>query len=147
MENIIIKGQITATSKKQSGDFKQEITTKTAYVSVDPENAKKLEDFGLTKYTSKDDQEDYFIIKFPANVMVYQPNGFSEKRPDLSQITFEGIETNNFKTPDNKQVQMSILKGNHKNNDFFRLQAIRVETSSDIEEIKPENPFGDNEAF
>ena len=147
MENIIIKGQITATSKKQSGDFKQEIPTKTAYVSVDPENAKKLEDFGLTKYTSKEDQEDYFIIKFPANVMVYQPNGFGEKRPDLSQITFEGIETNNFKTPDNKQVQMSILKGNHKNNDFFRLQAIRVETSSDIEEIKPENPFGDSEAF
>ena len=147
MENIIIKGQITATSKKQSGDFKQEIPTKTAYVSVDSENAKKLEDFGLTKYTSKDDQEDYFIIKFPANVMVYQPNGFGEKRPDLSQITFEGIETNNFKTPDNKQVQMSILKGNHKNNDFFRLQAIRVETSSDIEEIKPENPFGDSEAF
>lgn len=147
MENIIIKGQITATSKKQSGDFKQEIPTKTAYVSVDSENAKKLEDFGLTKYTSKDDQEDYFIIKFPANVMVYQPNGFGEKRPDLSQITFEGIETNNFKTPDNKQVQMSILKGNHKNNDFFRLQAIRVESASDIEEIKPENPFGDSEAF
>ena len=147
MENIIIKGKITATSKKQSGDFKQEIPTKTAYVSVDSENAKKLEDFGLTKYTSKDDQEDYFIIKFPANVMVYQPNGFGEKRPDLSQITFEGIETNNFKTPDNKEVQMSILKGNHKNNDFFRLQAIRVETSSDIEEIKPENPFGDSEAF
>ena len=147
MENLVVLGQITATSKKNDGEFAQEIPTKTAYVSVDSENAKKLEDFGLTKYTSKDDQEDYFIIKFPANVMVYQPNGFGEKCPDLSQITFEGIETNNFKTPDNKQVQMSILKGNHKNNDFFRLQAIRVETSSDIEEIKPENPFGDSEAF
>ena len=54
MENMIVKAQITATSKKQSGDFKQEIPTKTAYVKTDAENAEKLVDFGLTKYTSRD---------------------------------------------------------------------------------------------
>ena len=147
MENLIIEGQITATSKKQSGDFSQDIPTKTAYVRTDEVNAKKLVDFGLTKYTSKDNNEPFFIMKFPANLMVYLPNGFGEKRPYLSQIIFEGIETNNFKTSDNKLLKLNIIKGNHKNNDFFRLQAIRLESESDIEEIKPENPFGDDPAF
>ena len=50
MENMVIKGQITATSKKQNGKFKQEVATKTAYVSTDEEYSKRLEDFGLTKY-------------------------------------------------------------------------------------------------
>lgn len=147
MENITIKGQITATSKKSNGDFKQEILTKTAYVKTDTENAEKLVDFGLTKYTSRDNNEDYFIIKFPATVMVYNTSGFGEKRPDLSQVTLDGQETNNFKTPDNKPLMLNIIKGNHKNNDFFRLQAIRVESNLDIEEILPENPFGDEAPF
>lgn len=147
MENLIFKGQITATSKKQNGDFKQEIPTKTAYVTTDEETAKKLEEFGLQKYTSKEDNGSFFIMKMPANLMVYLPNGFGEKRPDLSQITFEGIETNNFKTTDDKPLKMNVIKGNHKNNDFFRLQAIRLESENDIEQIKPENPFGDDEAF
>ena len=146
MENIIVRGQITATSKKQSGVFTQEIPTKTAYVSTDEPHAKLLEDFGLTKYTSKEN-ENYFIIKFPADLMVFKPNGYGEKRPDLSRIEIEGIETNNFKTPDDKLLPFNIVKGNHKNNDFFRLQAIRIETDEDIEEIKPENPFGDQQAF
>ena len=146
MENIIVKGQITATSKKQSGVFTQEIPTKTAYVSTDEPYAKLLEDSGLTKYTSKEN-ENYFIIKFPADLMVFKPNGYGEKRPDLSRIEIEGIETNNFKTPDDKLLPFNIVKGNHKNNDFFRLQAIRIETDEDIEEIKPENPFGDQQAF
>ena len=146
MENIIVRGQITATSKKQSGVFTQEIPTKTAYVSTDEPNAKLLEDFGLTKYTSKEN-ENYFIIKFPADLMVFKPNGYGEKRPDLSRIEIEGIEINNFKTPDDKLLPFNIVKGHHKNNDFFRLQAIRIETDEDIEEIKPENPFGDQQAF
>ena len=146
MESIIVKGQVTATSKKQSGDFSQVIPTKTAYVSTDEVNSKLLEDFGLTKYTSKED-ENYFIIKFPADLMVFKPNGFGEKRPELSRIELEGVETNNFKTPDDKLLSFNIVKGNHKNNDFFRLQAIRIESDDDIEEIKPENPFGDDLAF
>ena len=146
MENIIVKAQITATSKKQSGDFSQEIPTKTAYVSTDETNSKLLEGFGLQKYTSKDN-ENYFIIKFPANVMVFTPNGYGKKRPDLSRIELEGVETNNFKTPDDKLLSLNIIKGNQKNNDFFRLQAIRIESEDDIEEIKPENPFGDDPAF
>lgn len=146
MENLIVEGKITATSKKNDDRFKQEVLTKTAYVSTDEHNAQLLEQFGLTKYTSKDG-ENYFIIKFPATLMVYTPNGFGEKRPDLSQVIHEGVETNNFKTPDDKMLKLNIIKGNHMNNDFFRLQAIRVEHASDIEEIAPENPFGDEPAF
>ena len=147
MENLVVLGQITATSKKNDGEFTQEIPTKTAYVRTDEENAKKLEDFGLTKYTSRENNEDYFIIKFPQNVMIFLPNGLGVKRPDLSQVTHEGIETNNFKTPDNKLLPLNIIKGNHKNNDFFRLQAIRLDNEDQIEEVKPENPFGDQAAF
>lgn len=156
MDNLVIKGMVTATSKKNNDDdFKQEVPTKTAYVRTDEENAKKLVDFGLTKYSSKDDNGDdidFFIIKFPKNLMVYLPNGHGFKRPDLSQIHVkndigEYEETNNFKTPDDKMLPLNIIKGNHKNNDFFRVQAIRVDTNEDIEQILPENPFGDNEAF
>lgn len=146
MENLVVEGQITATSKKNEGGFKQEVPTKTAYLTVTEEDTKRLEEFGLTKYTPQNG-ESYFVIKFPAVVMVYLPNGFGEKRPKLSQVTFEGIETNNFKTPDHKKLHFNIIKSNHKNNDFYRLQAIRIEEDSDIEEMKPENPFGDEEAF
>ena|SRR5699024_1140222 len=153
MKNLVIKGIITATSKKNNDeDYKQEVPTKTAYIKTDQENAKKLEDFGVTKYTSQEEKEDYFIIKFPATVMTYLPNGVGSKRPKLSQIHVkndlgEYEETNNFKTPDDKPLPLNIIKGNHKNNDFFRLQAIRIEQESDIEEILPENPFGDDQAF
>lgn len=154
MENIIIEGQITATSKKNNNDsYKQEIPTKTVFLTVDETNAKKLEEFGLTKYTSKEEKKDFFMIKFPSDVVVYLPNGVGYKRPDLSRThvkdneTGEYYETNNFKTPDDKPLKFNIIKGNHMNNDFFRLQAIRAEEQTDIEEIKPENPFGDEVAF
>ena len=64
MENIVIKGIITATSKKNNDEtFKQETPTKTAFITTDQENADKLQKFGLTKYTSNEGN-DYFIIKF-----------------------------------------------------------------------------------
>src|SRR5699024_3040084 len=108
--------------------------------------------FSLTKYNSKEG-DDYFIIKFPANLMVYLPNGFGKKRPDLSQIYIKDVETgeynetNNFKTPNEKMLPLNIIKFNHKNNYNLRLHTIRVETEEDIEQILPENTFGDGEAF
>src|SRR5699024_11514513 len=111
-------------------------------------NADKLQKFGLTKYTSKE-VYDYFNIKFPANLMVYLPNGFGKKRPDLSQIYIKDVETgeynetNNFKTPDEKMLPLNIIKGNHKNNDFFRLQAIRVDTEEDNEQSIAEKQLDD----
>ena len=143
MENLVINGQITATSKKNDGKFKQEVATKTAYLKVDETSRKALIEFGLTEYGSDD---KFFIIKFPKNVMVYQ-NGFGVNRPDLSQVILNGEETNNFKTPDNKLLKLNIIKGDNLGNVFHRLQAIRIDTPDDIEEILPENPFGDEAPF
>ena len=83
-------------------------------------------------------------MKFPKVLMVIQDDK-AYRRPDLSQITYNGRETNNFKTPDNVMLPLNIIKGNHKNNDFFRLQAIMITDQKQIEEIKPENPFGTGE--
>ena len=49
MENMILTGKITATSKKLDNRYKQENPTKTAYIEVDEAQAKALEDFGLTR--------------------------------------------------------------------------------------------------
>ena len=147
MQNLVIEAIITATSKKQDGEFQQQVPTKTAYLKADETNSKLLEDFGLTRYTSKEDQEDYFIVKFPQNVVLYFPNGLGERRPDLSLVTHNDVETNNFRTPEDKPLKLNILKGENKGNIFYRLQAILVDSVEDIEEIKPENPFGTPEAF
>ena len=146
MKNLVVEGQITATSKKQNADYKQETPTKTAYITVSDSDAKKLEDFGLVKYSSNEN-ETFFIIKLVKKLMLYFPNGMSTPRHDLSQIEVDGQETNNFKTTDEHPVQLNILKGENLGNEFYRVQAIRVENESDIEEIKPENPFGDKTAF
>ena len=144
MENLVIEGIITATSKKQDGDYQQEVATKTVYIKTSEEYAKQLESFGLTKYTSKEDGEEYFIMKFPKVLMVIQDDK-AYNRPDLSQITYNERETFNFKTIDDTMLPLNIIKGNHKNNDFFRLQAIMITDENQIELIKPENPFGTGE--
>ena len=142
MENTIVQAIITATSKKQNGDFKQEIPTKTAYLTADKENSKKLVDFGLTEYTSKDG-ESYFIIKLVNKLMLYPTGDEPRLARELSLVELDGVETNNFRTPEDRPVGLNILKGENKGNTFYRLQAIQIVNDSDIEEIKPENPFGD----
>lgn len=145
MENLVIKGIITATSNKQDGEFKQEVPTKTAYLKVDEENSKKLQDFGMTEYSSKEDGEKFFIVGLVRGLMVYKPNGIGVKRSDLSLINGEEGENPNYET--SEEIGMNIVKGEYRNNDFFKLQALRVESDDVIVEVKPENPFGDEVAF
>lgn len=136
MENLVIKGRITATSNKVDTKFKQENPTKTAYVTVSDETEKKkLIDFGLTEYTSKKDGLSFFIIKLPQNVAIYV-DGVEGSEP-LPGNT----ETPNFSTVEGKDLSLNIIKGEHMNNDFFRLQAIKIEQSSDIVEVEQTNPF------
>ena len=52
-----------------------------------------------------------------------------------------GVDTPNFSTIGNKELPLNIIKGEHMNNDFFRLQAIKIEQSSDIVEVEQTNPF------
>lgn len=136
MENLVINGRITATSNKVDTKFKQENQTKTAYVTVSDEaEKKKLIDFGLTEYTSKQDGLSFFIIKLPQNVAIYV-DGVDQPEPMSG-----GVDTPNFSTIGNKDLSLNIIKGEHMNNDFFRLQAIKIDQSSDIVEVEQTNPF------
>ena len=136
MENLVIKGRITATSNKVDTKFKQENPTKTAYVTVSDETEKKkLIDFGLTEYTSKQDGLSFFIIKLPQNVAI-----FVEGVKGSEQLS-GSVETPNFFTVEGKELLLNIIKGENMNNDFFRLQAIRIEQSTDVVILEQVNPF------
>ena len=132
----VVAGHITATSKKQNEKFKSANPTITAYVKPAGQDAlKQLEDFGLQKYTSKEDGENFFIIKCSANVSVY--NGNDKARRDA---TIEHGEL--FKTTEDKPVKLAIMYGEPESgNAFYRLYAIAVEDYSEVETIESRNPF------
>lgn len=139
MENIIVEGIITATSKKQSDQFKQDNPTKTAYVTAEKESRKKLLDFGLTEYTSKDG-EGFFIIKFSANTAVYLDRESDESKP----FKLHTMDTPNFKTL--APVTMNIIKSENMGNDFFRIQAFLVLNPEVFEKIEQQNPFAEGDS-
>lgn len=142
MENKVFKNiEISTTSNKVDGQFKQEVNTKTAYLTTDEKTAKELEEFGLQKYTSEKDKEDFFILKLANKLRLYYPDGHNELRQDLSNVEIDGTETLNFKTKDDSTISINIVKGENMGNVFYRLQAILVENASIIEPIEPENPF------
>lgn len=142
MENKVFKNiKISTTSNKVDGKFKQEVPTKTAYLTTDEQTAKELEAFGLQKYTSKEDNEDFFILKLANKLRVYYPDGHNELRQDLSNVEIDGTETFNFKTNDDSVISVNVVKGENMGNVFYRLQAILVDSASVIEPIEPENPF------
>src|SRR5699024_11432770 len=93
MENLIIKGQITATSNKVNEDYKTDNPTKTAYVTVTDENiSQAMADFGLTEYTSKKDDSKFFIIKLPQQLTYVKGNQMRKMSGD--------VESPNIKTKD-----------------------------------------------
>lgn len=138
MENMVITAHITATSDKKNPDKRkrQQVPTKTAYISTDETNARKLEDFGLTRYTSKDGNE-FFAIKFVAEPKFYESNEPDETPRDWSAVVQTDLGHNNFEF---SNVQLNILKAENAGNEFFRIQAIKGD-EADYREVKPENPF------
>ena len=135
MENLIIKGQITATSNKVNEDYKTDNPTKTAYVTVTDGNIiQAMKNFGLTEYSSKQDESRFFIIKLPQQLTLVKGNHMRKMSGD--------VESPNIKTKDDTDFKMNIIKGRKKGNDFFRLQAIADNEYSDVEQILMENPFG-----
>lgn len=142
MENKVFKNiVISTTSNKVDGKFKQEVPTKTAYLTTDEKTASELEKFGLQKYTSKEGNEDFFILKLVDKLRVYFRDGSNHIRQDLSNVSFEGQDTLNFQTTDNVTVSINVVKGENMGNEFYRLQAILVDSMDDITQIEPENPF------
>ena len=137
MENIVIKGKVTATSNKVDGKFKQEEPTKTAYLTISDADKEKAITFGLREYTSKEDGKSFFIAKLPKNVAIYV-EGVKSATPELMSGS---VQTPNFKTTDEYDLALNIIKGENLGNEFFRLQAIQIKKTNDVAELQPENPF------
>lgn len=135
MKDLVIKGQITTTSNKQSDKFVAKTPQKTAYLKLDEENAKKAEEFGLTKYTSKENNEDFFMVKVVTNLRAYYDNSRNCDKLET------GVDSPNFKTKDGKEIGLALVQGENLGNVFYRLSAIKISQSSDIETIEAENPF------
>lgn len=139
LQTLIIAGQITATSNRVDGKFKQEIPTKTAYLSVDQENAEALKDFGLQEYSSKNEEtgehETFFIVKLPAKGLSVWLNNKKIAVRDSS------VETPNFQTVPGLPVGLAIVKGENMGNEFYRLTAVNVTQKEDIFDIEEANPF------
>lgn len=135
MKDLVIKGQITTTSNKQSDKFVAKTPQKTAYLKLDEENAKKAEAFGLTKYTSQENNEDFFMVKVVTNLRAYYDNSRNCDKLET------GVDSPNFKTKDGKEIGLALVQGENLGNVFYRLSAIKISESSDIETIEAENPF------
>lgn len=135
MENKVIYGKISTTSNKQSDQYKAETPQKTAYLELDEKNAKILEDFGLQKYTSQDG-DDFYCIKIVTELKMYLDTNTKKGIPMKSDI-----DSPNFKTKDGVTIGMNVIKGSKANNTFYRLQAVLLKDTSDIEAIEAENPF------
>lgn len=137
MENIVIKGKITATSKKLDNRYKQVNPTKTAYIETDEQNAQALEAFGLTKYTSAEDRKDFFIIKLSSNLVAYEDN--TNKTTSLADLTT--VNSPNFNTGES-DIYLNIIKGENMGNDFYRVQALLLPEGIDmIQAVEAVNPF------
>lgn len=134
MQTLIIQGQITATSNKKSELGSEISQRKSLYISLDKENQKKANDFGLTVYTSKDNDE-FLIVKASNELTLY-------KDKEMKKIPSD-INSNNFST--NGNVGIAIMKGEKNRNIFYRVYALSVKDYSQIEQTKNVNPFTNEE--
>ena len=137
MRNVVIIGHISTMSNKNDSQFKQEVPTKTVYLSVNEENRQKLIDFGLTLYTP-DDGEPFFAVKASRQISMYVTSNAGEEPAKLDMTTATGIS---IRTREGVSIKMNIVEGENVGNTFYRLQAIQVLDTEDIEEIKASNPF------
>ena len=139
MRNITFNGIITATSKKQSEDFVSKVKTKTAYLEVDEKTAIELENFGLTKYSSREDGSEFFIVKFSSNLVGYiDYAGSADEYMDLSDLA--GIESANFKT--NQPIGISVIEGENLKSKFYRIDALLLSPDlRELEKLERKNPF------
>jgi len=153
-DTVITTATITATSNKSDGKYKQEKPTKTVYlVPKDEKEAKKLVDFGLTQYTpdaDKDpDAKPYFIVKATETVKAYTSEedfeelhfGVNHEEVDEETGEVKTKKTPNYKTDKPVGVAIVFVEGKDKGNDFYRLNALLLDTPETLEEVQPVNPF------
>lgn len=132
MKNLILRGRISATSADEGSIYKNK--TKTAYINLkDEEEYKKAEDFGLTVYTSEDNNK-FIIVK-----LVQKFKGYLDGQAlDLSSLA--KLDTPNFMT---NWVDLNLIKAKHSEtkNTFYRLQGINLASNQDIRKVLGTNPF------
>lgn len=132
MKNLILRGRITATSANEGSLYIKK--TKTAYIELNSEEEyKKAEDFGITVYTSEDNNK-FIIVK-----LVQKFKGYLDGQTlDLSSLA--KLDTPNFMT---NWVDLNLIKANHSEtkNTFYRLQAINLASNQDIRKVSATNPF------
>ena len=153
-ETVIVKAQITATSNKSDGKYKQKKPTKTVYIV--PENAqeeKKLINFGLTQYTPDNEKDKnakpYFIVKATQLVKFYTSQEDYEEVYFGTQVEDVNAETGeittkkalNYTTSEPVHLAIMFVEGGENGNDFYRLNAIMHKDRSILEEVQPVNPF------
>lgn len=132
VKNLIINAVITATSKKQSPVYKTDNPRKTVYFRpVTDLDAEKLVSFGMKAYTSEE-EELFFIVKTAESVPVY-----ATAQDHTPTEVLDGTDTGDNFDSNEKKVQLNIIKGHNRGNDFYRLQAILGEVSY----VAPSNPF------
>ena len=132
MENKVFQVEISAMSKKDNGQFNSDRLS-AFLVPVDEEQEKKMIEFGLNKYTSKDN-ESFFVVKTSEKVALYTDD--SNNYFPLGGTKEDKL----FKTKDNQSVLVKIVASESKGNKFYRLQAIK-DTNNALEDIESKNPF------
>ena len=132
MENRVFEVFISAMSKKDNGQFKSDRLS-VFLVPVNEEQEKNMIEFGLNKYTSKDN-ESFFVVKTSEKIALYTDN--SNNYFPLGGTKEDKL----FKTKDGQSVLVNIITSESKGNKFYRLQAIK-DTNNALEDIESKNPF------
>ena len=132
MENKVFEVYISAMSKKDNGQFKSDRLS-VFLVPVNEEQEKNMIDFGLNKYTSKDN-ESFFVVKTSEKIALYTDN--SNDYFPLGGTKEDKL----FKTKDGQSVLVNIITSESKGNKFYRLQAIK-DANNALEDIESKNPF------
>lgn len=132
MENRVFEVKISAMSKKDNGQFKSDRLS-VFLVPVNEEQEKNMINFGLNKYTSKDN-ESFFVVKTSEKIALYTDD-------TNNYFPLGGTKEDKlFKTKDGQSVLVNIITSESKGNKFYRLQAIK-DTNNALVDIETQNPF------
>ena len=108
MENRVFEVTISAMSKKDNGQFKSDRLS-AFLVPVNDEQEKNMIDFGMNKYTSKDN-ESFFIVKTSEKIALYTDD-------TNNYFPLGGTKEDKlFKTKDGQSVLVNIIASESKGN-------------------------------
>lgn len=139
MQNLVIKGSITATSNKQTDKFNVENKRKSLYLTPNTKgDEESLINFGLTKYVSEKDKKSFFVVKSSDIIKVWCDNKHVDN-------ILSSVNDSNYKYIDGVVTEINIIKSEKSGNTFYRINAINLPNGFGldevIEEVKETSPF------